>query len=139
MYHTILVPTDFVHKEQTIASLQKAEKLADNGRIVLLHVVDDIPAYALGEIPENIIVNIAEDQVRKAFTELQEIADKAAVPAQVEVRKGRAYSNIIDSAKELNADLILINSHRPGFSDYLLGSTASKVVRHAQCSVLVVR
>ncbi len=139
MYQTILVPTDFVHKEQTIAALQKAKKLTDNGRIVLLHVVDDIPAYALGEIPENIIVNIAEDQVRKAFTELQEIADKAAITAQVEVRQGRAYSNIIDSAKELNADLILINSHRPGFSDYLLGSTASKVVRHAQCSVLVVR
>ncbi len=139
MYKTILVTTDFVHKEQTIAALQKARKLTDNGCILLLHVVDDIPVYALGEIPENIIVNIAADQVKKAFTELKAIADKAAVAVQVEVRQGRAYSNIIDAAKEHHADLILINSHRPGFSDYLLGSTASKVVRHAQCSVLVVR
>ena len=139
MYNTILVPTDLAHEEQTIESLQKAKKLADNGRIVLLHVVDDIPAYALGEIPENVIGNITEEQVKHKFTELKEIADRAGVAAEVEVRQGRAYSNIIESAKELNADLILINSHRPGFSDYLLGSTASKVVRHAQCAVLVDR
>lgn len=139
MYNSILVTTDFVHDEQTIESLHKAKKLTDNGRIVLLHVVDDIPAYALGELPENIIFNITDDQVKHAFKALKEIAKKAGVAAQVEVRKGRAYSNIIESAKELNADLILINSHRPGFSDYLLGSTASKVVRHAQCAVLVDR
>ena len=137
MYNTILVPADFAHEEQTIQSLQKAKKLADNGHIVLLHVVDEIPAYVLGELPENI--DIPEDQVEHAFKELKEITNKAGVAAEVEVRRGRAYSNIIDSAKELNADLILINSHRPGFSDYLLGSTAAKVVRHAQCAVLVDR
>lgn len=139
MYSTILVPTDFVHEEQTIKSLQKAKKLTNNGHIVILHVVDEIPAYALGELPENIIVNITEDQIEHALKELKEIIDKSGVVAEVEVRKGRAYSNIIESAKEHNADLILINSHRPGFSDYLLGSTASKVVRHAQCAVLVDR
>ena len=37
------------------------------------------------------------------------------------------------------ADLIIIASHKPGFQDYFLGSTAAKVVRHAPCSVLVVR
>ena len=42
-------------------------------------------------------------------------------------------------AKEKNADMIIIASHRPGLQDYFLGSTAAKVVRHATCSVLVVR
>ena len=33
----------------------------------------------------------------------------------------------------------MIASHKPGFSDYFIGSTAARIVRHAQCSVLVTR
>ena len=40
---------------------------------------------------------------------------------------------------EASADAIVIASHRPDLSDYLLGSTAARVVRHAQCTVLVLR
>ncbi len=135
MYKTILVPTDFAHEEQTVDALKKAEKLAENGRIVLLHVVDEIPAYALIELPDN----VGKDQISHARNELHEIAQRADVKVDVEIRKGRSYNQIIQSAQEINADLILINSHRPGLKDYLLGSTAAKVVRHAQCAVLVER
>ncbi len=135
MYNTILVPTDFFHEELTIQSLKKAEKLSDNGRIVLLHVLDEIPAYALAEIPEDLIQN----QLPPTQEALKYIVAKSGVKAEIEVRKGSSYSKILQSAKEIGADLILINSHRPELKDYLLGSTAAKVVRHAQCSVLVNR
>ncbi len=36
-------------------------------------------------------------------------------------------------------DCIVIGSHKPGLSDYLLGSTAARVVRHAPCAVHVYR
>jgi len=55
------------------------------------------------------------------------------------IRSGHASNTILAVAKERGADLIIIASHRPGLQDYFLGSTASKVVRHANCSVLVVR
>ena len=42
-------------------------------------------------------------------------------------------------AKEIGADLIVMGSHRPELADYLLGANAAKVVRHADCSVMVVR
>lgn len=135
MYDNILVPADFAHDQQTIESLQKAEKLLSNGKIILLHVLDDIPAYALIEMPDN----IESDHLAGAKKDLQAIADKAGVEVEVEVRKGGSYANIIESAEENEAGLIIINSHRPGFKDYLLGSTAAKVVRHAQCPVLVER
>ena len=135
MYDNILVPADFAHDEQTIESLQKAEKLLGSGTIVLLHVLDDIPAYALIELPDGIEL----DHLAGAKKDLQAIADKAGVKVKVEVRKGGSYANIIESAEENKAGLIIINSHRPGFKDYLLGSTAAKVVRHAQCPVLVER
>jgi len=135
MYDNILVPADFAHDQQTIESLQKAEMLASNGKIILLHVLDEIPAYALIELPDGIEI----EHISSARDDLQAIADKAGVKVQVEVRKGGSYANIIESAKVNNAGLIIINSHRPGLKDYLLGSTAAKVVRHAQCPVLVER
>ena len=47
--------------------------------------------------------------------------------------------SIIDFATSSGIDCIVIGSHRPGLSDYFLGSTASRVVRHAPCAVHVFR
>jgi nucleotide-binding universal stress UspA family protein len=49
------------------------------------------------------------------------------------------YAEILDVAEEAGADLIVIGSHRPAMKDYLLGTNAARVVRHARCSVLVAR
>ncbi len=58
---------------------------------------------------------------------------------EAEVRSGAAAAGILDAADEHKADLIMLASHRPDLRDYFIGSTASRVVRHAQCSVLVAR
>jgi hypothetical protein len=42
-------------------------------------------------------------------------------------------------AEEAGADLVVVGSHRPAMKDYLLGTNAARVVRHARCSVLVAR
>lgn len=135
MYNTIIVPTDFSDEESTIQSLKKAEKLSDKGQIVLLHVIESIPSYALVDIPLDLMPDLAP----KTRDTLNNWVMKSGVKAEIEVRNGGSYRNIIESSKENKADLILINSHKPGFQDYLLGSTAAKVVRHAQCAVLVER
>lgn len=49
------------------------------------------------------------------------------------------YRSILVPIDISEAELIVIASHKPGFSTYLLGSTAAAVVRHAKCPVLVVR
>ena len=51
----------------------------------------------------------------------------------------RSYDEVIATAKSLGAELIIVGSHKPDVSDYLLGSNAARIVRHADCSVLVVR
>lgn len=122
MYNTIIVPTDFSNEEHTIQSLKKAETLSDKGHIILLHVLEDVPHI-----------------VSTTRTTLAEWLKKSGVKAEIEVRDGGSYHNIIESAKAHKADLILIDSHKPGLGDYLLGSTASKVVLHAPCAVLVDR
>lgn len=135
MYNNILVTTDLSNEESTIQALKKAKKLSDNGRIVLLHVLDAIPAFALIELPAHVVAG----QLPKTLEILSEMVKKSGVKADTEVRKGSSYNNIIEEAKIMDAELIMINSHRPGLQDYLLGSTAAKVVRHAPCSVLVDR
>ena len=49
------------------------------------------------------------------------------------------YAEILGIAEEAGADLVVVGSHRPAMKDYLLGTNAGRVVRHARCSVLVAR
>lgn len=55
------------------------------------------------------------------------------------VRVGNVYEEILKLATEIPCDIIVMASHRPKLEDYLLGPNAARVVRHARCSVLVVR
>ena len=55
------------------------------------------------------------------------------------MRQGGVYHEILEEAKEMDADLIVMTSHRAGVRTYFLGSHAGHVVRYATCSVLVVR
>ena len=80
-----------------------------------------------------------EDYEKKAIVqarhELRELST-AHVPAGVEVLHivayGTIYQEILNAAKSVNADLIVIASHRPEFKDYLIGPNAARVVRHAR-------
>jgi nucleotide-binding universal stress UspA family protein len=55
------------------------------------------------------------------------------------VRQGGIYHEVLEEAKAMNADLIVMSSHRPAMRSYFLGSNAGHIVRYALCSVLVVR
>jgi nucleotide-binding universal stress UspA family protein len=58
------------------------------------------------------------------------------------VRQGGIYQEILEEANSIQADLIVMTSHRPqrhAVRTYFLGSNAGHVVRYARCSVLVVR
>ena len=98
------------------------------------------PSHAeAGKAMINVAGGIIEESKERAQETLKEIAREADVQASVEVRSGKAYWAILDAAEERNADLIVVASHRPGLQHFLLGSTASRVVRHATCTVLVKR
>jgi universal stress protein F len=136
MYKTILVPVDMSHLEKGKSMIDVARKQGDkDSQIILLHVIEEIPTWAAAEIPAGIM-----DKSRQTIhEELQAIASAASIKADVEIRSGHPYKTILDKAGEVEADLIIVASHKPGLQDYFLGSTAAKVVRHAKCSVLVVR
>ncbi len=136
MYKNILVPVDMGNEETNLRMINKAKSLLDGGgKITLLHVMDEVPTYARTYLkPETIEKNLME--VRG---ELTAMAKLSGGDMAVEVKFGRPSPVILDEAEDLGADLIIMASHQPNISDYLLGSTAARVVRHAKCSVLIDR
>ncbi|MGY6707866.1 MAG: universal stress protein [Rhizobiaceae bacterium] len=136
MPKTIIVPVALAQVEKVNAMLDVARLLGgEEGNIVLVTVIEDVPGYIAAELPSSLIENAAEE----ARGELRALARNAGMELAVEVRKGNPATAILAVAGERNADVIVIASHRPGLQDFFLGSTAARVVRHAKCSVHVIR
>jgi universal stress protein F len=135
MYSQILVPIPFDSEHDVSVPLKLAGVLsAPDAKITLLHVVEHIPGYAISYMPSNYLT-----EARAAIkTELDDMAAKLPNASAV-VIEGHSGRSILDWALANKPDLIIVASHRPGMQDLLLGSTASQIVRHAACSVHVVR
>lgn len=135
MYKNVLVPIAFDESRDSATALEIAHAICEEGaKITALHVVEEIPSYVAQYLPEG--------QMSDNVQEIEKtLADKIAgeIGVDVKVVEGHAGHTIVEYAANHGVDCIVIASHRPGFQDYFLGSTAARVVRHAPCSVHVVR
>jgi len=134
MYKHILVPMALDHGiADTTMQIARA-LLADGGKITALHV---------HELPNNSVSAYVDDSVMEdAFTRSEaEMKERVAAMEGVEALtvKGHSGRTILDAAASLGVDCIVLGSHKPGLIDYLLGSTAARVVQHAPCAVHVAR
>lgn len=135
MYSNILVPIALDNEDdRSPEAIAVAKALSNDGaKITLLHVVEAVPSYAITYIPEDIMT-----ATRKGIaTEMARLASEH--DADSVVIDGHSGRSILDHAEEQGTDLIVIASHRPGMQSLLLGSTATHVVRHANCAVHVLR
>ncbi|MGI9478653.1 MAG: universal stress protein [Hyphomicrobiaceae bacterium] len=138
MYKKVLVPIDLAHKEQAAAMIRTA--LATSGEaatMTLLFVMPEIPPVLGLQLP----AGSAEQAKANAEEQLQELARSNGAPqgAKIVTLVGRPHHKIPEVAEQRGIDLIVMASHQPGLADYLLGSVAANVVRHAKCSVHVMR
>ena len=135
MYHNILVPISFDAERDTSGPLKLAKLLATpDAKVTLLHVVEHIPDYAISYMPAEYLT-----EARRAIQDELNILAAKLPNAKGVVVEGHSGRTILDWAETNKPDLIIMASHRPGMQDLLLGSTASQVVRHANCAVHVVR
>ncbi len=137
MFKKIIVPIDISQVEKGKKILERALALLDEGgKLILLNVVEEVPGYLAIDLPADVIENTRK-QALGVLSQLK--SDHNVMDATVEVRVGAPARNILAAAQDNDADLIIVASHRPDISNYLLGSTADRVVRHAKISVLVDR
>jgi universal stress protein F len=136
MYRKIVVPVDMGQVEKGEKILAKARALLDaGGEIVLVNVVESLPSYLTIDLP----VDFIDVSVKDAADKLAALDARLSTSARQIVRVGSPAREIVDIAEKEGADLIIIASHRPDLTNYLIGATADRVVRHAGCSVLVDR
>jgi nucleotide-binding universal stress UspA family protein len=143
MYKCILVPVDLADTELAKPAIQAAVMLANigNSTVRVINVLPLTPVMLAEYVPPDF-----EAQQRNASEEAIAIIAKETglEPPRVSstVRQGGIHQEILEEANAINADLIVMSSHRPskpGIRTYFLGSNAGHVVRYAKCSVLVVR
>jgi nucleotide-binding universal stress UspA family protein len=140
MFHRIILAVDLAESALSPKGLPQALELvlASGGELRLVNVQPLLPATFMEYVP----ADFDEEQEGRARAALAAVATEIALPkdrlSQVVV-SGGVYHELLREATEWRADLIVVGSHRPVMSDYLLGSNAKTIVRHAQCSVLVVR
>ncbi|EHC92247.1 Universal stress protein F [Salmonella enterica subsp. enterica serovar Uganda str. R8-3404] len=157
MNRTILVPIDISDSEltQRVISHVEAEAKIDDAKVHFalfdcnpvfevhfLTVIPSLPYYASLGLAYSAELPAMDDLKAEAKSQLEAIIKKFNLPAdrvQAHVAEGSPKDKILEMAKKLPADMVIIASHRPDITTYLLGSNAAAVVRHAECSVLVVR
>ena len=138
----ILVPTDF--SAHASDALDHARSLAEkfNARLTLLHVFEPINlAYESVSAQMVECAQRAEDDARELLADLYADLKEAPGPAVHSVFvTGRPEEKIVSMAKKLKQDLIVISTHgHTGLKHLFLGSVAERVLRHANCPVLVLR
>ena len=140
MYNKILVPVDLSDLAVAQPALEKAVALAkaSNADLRVINVMSMIPAAYLDYMPSNYDTQERE----RAEADIAKVARDCGLAAEkvsTAVRLGAIYHEVLGEATDWGADLIVVGSHHPSFATYLIGSNAANIVRHAQCSVLVVR
>ncbi len=138
MYKKVLFATDF--DEVGISAAHKSKKMADeNGaQLILVHVVEPIPAYAYPGFAgfAEVEVSIRE----QAEKELNTLAERLGVEVKNRYLEfGSTKNEVLRVADESKVDLIVTGSHGKHGLALLLGSTANAILHGAKCDVLIVR
>ena len=140
MYKRIILAVDLADTSSAPKGLEQALELTKlgGGGLRLVNVQPVVPATFMEYVPADFDM----EQAKRAQEALDAIIASIDLPAERKsavTRAGGIYHELLEEAADWGADLIVVGSHRPVMSDYLLGSNAKTIVRHAQCSVLVVR
>jgi nucleotide-binding universal stress UspA family protein len=139
----ILVPIDF--SDYSKSALKYSQEFAQffDAEIFLIYVVEPMvypPDFSMGQIA---IPTIDIEIDRRANEELERLAKNEIHPEikyRVIIKTGKPFVEIIQTATDLDIDLIIIATHgHSGVEHILFGSTAEKVVRKAPCPVLTLR
>ena len=141
MFKSVLLPIDLSQESSWKEAIPVAVNMAKESG-AKLQVLTVIPDYGMAVVGSFFPADYAQNALAETEKQLAEFVSKHfAADANVEghVKHGTIYKEIIQSADDLNCDLIVLASHRPETKDYLLGPNAARVARHAGQSVFVVR
>jgi universal stress protein F len=143
MTNSVLCAVDVSNGDDDINIIQKAAQLAalDDAQLDVIAVVPD---FGMSQVGAFFGKDHHDKMVSEAKNHLNALVIKALDMAQNKkvrhvIATGRAYEEVLKLAKNTDASLIVVGAHKADLADYLLGPNAARIVRHANCSVYVVR
>jgi universal stress protein A len=139
-YQRILVAVDLTSDGNRVLE-QAIELCQQNGATLsLVNVVEHIPYVYSAESSFPEIPDIEKQLGHKAEESMEKIKEDFYISDSTSyIRSGSAKHEIIELAKEIEADLLVIGSHGRHGLQLLLGSTANGILHLAKCDVLAVR
>lgn len=143
MTRSVLCAVDISNGDDDLNTIQTASKMAGlhDAQLDVIAVVPDFGMSQVGNFfghdHHDMMVADAKEHLNVLVTKALD-ADLNSKVRHV-VATGRAYEEVLKLAETTNPSLIVVGAHKADLADYLLGPNAARVVRHAKCSVYVVR
>ncbi|MBL4741152.1 MAG: universal stress protein [Sneathiella sp.] len=141
MFQHILLAVDLDDKGSWEKAVPEAVNYATQSGSTI-HLMTVVPDFGMSIVGSFFPKEHEGKMLEEAKNRLHLFA-KENIPSEISVQHivghGTAYEEILRMQKKLKCDLIIIGAHRPKMQDYLLGPNAARVVRHAECSVMVIR
>lgn len=142
-FKKILCPTDF--SEPSYDAIKAAGEVAYHfeSELCVIHVVPPVPMVPIGTEPSGFNVPLYQQELeassKKSLEEVVNQLEAEALKVRLIVLRGNPADEIVRTADEENADLIVIATRgRTGLDRLIFGSVAEKVVRLAKCPVFTV-
>jgi nucleotide-binding universal stress UspA family protein len=141
MYEKILFPVDMEHTVEAEKALKIAIAEAKRSKAKLT-VMTVAPGFGMPIVASFFDEQAVKNALKEIARHLKQYIDNS-IPDDIETRaivvEGNSAELILKQAQNDNSDLIVIASHNSQIENLLLGSCAAKVVRHANCTVTVVK
>lgn len=143
MTNSILCAVDISHGQEDLEVLRRAAKIAaiEDRQLDVVAVLPDFGRSLVGSFfsPDH-----HDKMVKEAKSQLFDLVNLALGEEQNQkvrhvIATGRVYDEVLNAATQTKASLIVVGAHKADIKDYLLGPNAARIVRHATCSVYVVR
>jgi nucleotide-binding universal stress UspA family protein len=142
MFKTILVPIDLNHEESWKKTVPLAIEMARSSGGTL-HFTTVVPDYGAALVQDYFPKDFERNSLDHAEREMEKLVESIVpdnVTYQLHLEHGSIRTHVLARAQEIAADLIVMASHPPDqLREFLVGSHADWIVRHAPISVLVVR
>jgi nucleotide-binding universal stress UspA family protein len=137
----ILAAVDLQHEasDKHIAAEALALAQTHDADIHLVFVVpDEQNSYVQAYIPAEMRANVNKD-AENDLVAFAASLETGGIKTQTHALRGVIYDQIVQLSDKINADFVVVGAHKPGFLDFFMGPNATRVARHAKCSVLIVR
>ncbi|NCQ17091.1 MAG: universal stress protein [Ignavibacteria bacterium CG_4_8_14_3_um_filter_37_9] len=142
-FSKILVPIDFSDFSKSALKYAVIFAKQYHAQLILVYVLEPViypPDFSMGQITLPTVNFEMDKRAKEELDKLAETEIGSLVEVRTVLKTGKPFVEIIETAKEEDADLIIISTHgHSGVEHILFGSTADKVVRKAPCPVLTLR